>query len=298
MQRRSLIRFSEILVALAIAGFSSASLAQDDSEESVPAADTVTTTPNPNPPSDSAGADGDGNVEVEALYDKLDQEQAKKKEKPEAMKKQEVPEATTLSELANLAPFSDVAVIQRRFLPRTGRFEFAGAIMTSLNNPFFNNLGVGLRGAYFLTEKHGLEAQYMIFSNTRRAVTNSLRDSRDVETTNLVTAKSYMGLAYKYTPIYGKITFLNRQIVPFDLYFTLGGGLTQTQKQSEPTIHFGSGQSFAITKSIALRWDVVWNFYQATVDSVTTAGATSKTNHNDLFLTIGASFFFPEATYR
>lgn len=276
-----------LIVSLGVTS-SHLAFAQDDfaSDEGAAAAD-----------GQSSSGDNEGAVEVEALYDKYDQEKSKKREAVTQKAKEPIKEVTTLSELANLAPFSDVAVIQRRFLPRTGRFELTGSAMTSVNNPFFNNLGLGLRAAYHLVEKHGIEFQYMIFSNTRRAVTNNLEEKRDVQTTNLVTAKSYIGGAYKWTPVYGKITFLNRHIVPFDLYFTGGMGLTQTQKQGEPTFHFGTGQAFAVSKKVAIRWDVIWNFFQAEVDSVTGTG-TVKTSHNDLFITLGASFFFPEATYR
>lgn len=237
--------------------------------------------------------------DVEALYDKYDQDQTKKQEvkKQTERKKEELKEATTLSELANLAPFTDVAVIQRRFLPRSGRFEFSGSGMTSLNNPFFNNLGLAFRGAYYFVEKHALEVDYMMFSNTRRDVTVNLEDQRKVSTANLVSPKSYMGASYKFTPFYGKITFLNRHIVPFDFFFNAGLGLTKTDKQNEPTIFLGTGQSFALSKSLAVRWDLVWNFYSAETDSVTSSG-TSTTNHNDMFLSVGASFFIPEATYR
>jgi len=246
-----------------------------------------------------SGLEGDENGgEVEALYDKFESDSGKKREKKDEPKRVELKEANTLSELANLQPFTDVAVIQRRFLPRTGRFEFSGSGMTSVNNPFFNNLGLSLRGAYFFQEKHGVELQYSIFSNTRRGVTASLEDQRDVRTTNLVTAKSYMGAAYKWIPLFGKITFLNSHIVPFDLSFTGGMGMSKTDKKQEPTIHLGSGQTFAITKAFAVRWDVVWNFYQATADSAIVGGGETKTNHNDLFLSFGASFFIPEATYR
>ncbi|MGE0762530.1 MAG: outer membrane beta-barrel domain-containing protein [Bdellovibrionales bacterium] len=241
---------------------------------------------------------GSGGGEVEALYDKHEESESKKRTmaKPREAKP-ELKDATTLSELANLAPFSDVAVIQRRFLPRTGRFEFSANGMTSINNPFFSNLGVNLRGAYFFQEKHGIELQYSLMSKSRRSVTANLEDQRDVRTTNLVTAKSYMGAAYKWIPLFGKITFLNAHIVPFDLSFTGGFGLSKTDKKNEPTVHLGTGQTFALTKSFAVRWDVVWNYYQATADSATGVGET-KTNHNDLFLSFGASFFIPEAKYR
>jgi outer membrane beta-barrel protein len=241
------------------------------------------------------------NTEVEALYDKYDETQAKKRE---AKKKEEarkpVKEMTTLSELANLAPFADVAVIQRRFLPRTERFEFAGSGMTSLNNPFFNNLGLAVRGSYNFTEKYGIELQYMYFSNTKRSVTESLEQPpTNVKTSNLVTPKSYMGASFKWTPIYGKITFLNKYIVPFDFVFNGGLGLSKTDVQNEGTISLGAGQSFALSKSMAVRWDIIWNFYKAKTETATVGSSgTSSTNHNDLFLAAGMSFFIPEASYR
>jgi outer membrane beta-barrel protein len=242
---------------------------------------------------------GGDDAEVEALYDKQQADESKKAaKKREEVRKPELKDATTLSELANLAPFSDVAVIQRRFLPRTGRFELSGSGLTSINNPFFNNLGLALRGAYYLREKHGIELQYMFFSSTRRDVTVNLEEQREVRTSNLVTAKSYMGAAYKWTPWYGKITFMNRVIVPFDFYFNVGGGLSKTDNKSEPTVHLGTGQSYAISKGFAVRWDLVWNFYQAETESVAAGGGTTNTAHNDLFLSAGVSFFFPEATYR
>ncbi len=251
----------------------------------------------PAPGGQALSEEGD-NADVESLYDKYDADKTQKAQKQkEEARKPVLKDVNTLSELSTLAPFTDVAVIQRRFLPRTGRFEFTASGLTSINNPFFNNLGGAFRGAYYFTEKHGFELQYMLFSNTRRSVTTALEEDRQVRTSNLVTVKNYMGAAYKWTPWYGKISFLNTRIVPFDLFVTVGGGLSKTEKQNEPTAFLGTGQAFALSKSFAVRWDLVWNFYQAEADSVT-GGGTESTNHNDLFLSAGVSFFIPEATYR
>jgi len=97
-----------------------------------------------------------------------------------------------------------------------------------------------------------------------------------------------------YSPIYGKFSRFNKSIVPFDMYFTLGYGSTSTKEgPSAGTIHVGTGQIFAINKAWALRWDFSWNFY-----SVKPPAATTASSFNNLFLTVGASWFFPEAKYR
>lgn len=201
-----------------------------------------------------------------------------------------------VSDLVQLAPFSDVAVIQRRYLPKTGRFEFFIGPAAVLNDPFFNNFGVSGRAAYYFRERYGIEFVGMYLTTAERQVTTDLREKRGVTTKSLVTPKSYMGLDFKWTPIYGKMTWLNRRITPFDLYFSLGGGMTATnQDSSEPTVHFGTGQVFALSKSMAFRWDFTWNFYQAKSSVSTSASAST---YNNLFITLGMSFFFPEATYR
>jgi outer membrane beta-barrel protein len=235
---------------------------------------------------------------VEALYDSFDQEQTQQKKQEVKREKQKAKkEVGTLTDLATLAPFEDIAVIQRRFLPKTGRFEISPNAMVTLNNPFFSNMGLGLRGSYYFVEKHGIELQYFMLSNSSRAVTDNLENKRGVRTESLTVAKSYMGAAYKWNPIYGKMTLMNKVIVPFDLYFTLGYGLTNTNESNgEGTIHIGTGQAFALTKMMSIRWDLTWNFYSAKATDST--GANITNNQDDLFISLGMGFYFPEAKYR
>ncbi len=205
-------------------------------------------------------------------------------------------EIKDVADLATLSEFKDVAVIQKRFLPKTKRFEAYGGMNGILNDKFFSSFGLSARIGYSFSERYGIELVSFLLTTTERQVTSDLRDRRGVTTTNFVTPKSYYGLDFKWTPVYGKMTWLNKRITPFDLYFSGGMGMTNTnQGRSEPTFHLGTGQIFAITKSSAFRWDFSWNFYSAT-SGVT--GATQSGNYNNLLITLGASFFFPEATYR
>ena len=123
----------------------------------------------------------------------------------------------------------------------------------------------------------------------------------NIETRSLVVPKSYMGVNFKWVPVYGKMALVEKKIVPYDIYFTGGLGLTGTgEKSGELTYSFGMGQIFGYSKSLAFRWDLKWNMYSATVQDRNSAGdlVEKSGNHNDLFLSFGASFFFPEATYR
>ena len=202
-----------------------------------------------------------------------------------------------VADLGKLEPFDDVAVIQKRFLPRTERFDiFLGPTLV-LNDAFFLNYGVNGRFAYNFSERYGLEANGSYLSINERQVTTDLRDKRGVTTKSFVTPQTYFGLDFKWSPVYGKMTYLNHNITPFDLYFSLGAGMTGTnQNTSEPTLHLGTGQAFAHSKGIEWRWDFSWHVFSAT-SSVSPAGSGASIYHN-LILTFGAGLLFPEANYR
>lgn len=213
---------------------------------------------------------------------------ARAEEKPAATE-----ELKDFSGLGRLAPFAEVSVIQKKFQPKTGRFQFFIGPTFITNDPFFNTFGGVAKAGYFLTESWGVEASYFGLSTSQRDATKKLHDNHNVNTANLAYPKSYTGLDLVFMPIYGKMTWFNSHIVPFDLYFSGGYGTTTTStNENAGTIHVAAGQIFAITKGMSFRWDFSWNFYNAT-------GITGeKSNFNNLFLTLGMSFFFPEANYR
>jgi outer membrane beta-barrel protein len=250
----------------------------------------------------AAGAASSTEQDIEGLYDKEDEkQQAKPAPRPERSSQPKAPDASSLSDLANLAPFDDVAVIQRRFLPKTGRFEISGNVFTNLNNPFFNAFGAGLRAAYYIREKYAIEGLFTFNSTSSRQVTDDLAksppDGRGITTDNVLTSKGYFGASLKWNPIYGKITWLNKTIVPFDLNFNIGGGMTRLDNdENAPTIHFGTSQVFAWSKGVAFRWDLIWNYYRGTANN--DDGTSEQLAQNDLYLGLGMSFYFPEAGYR
>jgi outer membrane beta-barrel protein len=202
-----------------------------------------------------------------------------------------------VSDLANLSAFGDIAVIQKRFLPKTGRFEGYLGFSNILNDKFFYSYGLDMRLAWYFREHLGLEFSYLFLKTNAREVTTQLESVHQVVTKSIVTPNSYTGLAFKWAPIYGKFTWLNNRITPYDLYFDIGLGMTATnQSENEITFHLGTGQVFALTKSSAIRWDFTWNFFQG--KSVSATGATATAGYDNLFISIGMSFFFPEARYR
>jgi outer membrane beta-barrel protein len=240
----------------------------------------------------------EGIDDIEGLFNKDEQQQNSvdvkvRPDEPSKAQSGAGVEMKGISDLGKLSEFDDIAVIQKRYLPKTGRFEAYIAPTMVLNDAFFLNYGVNARINYSFSERYALEIPIFFLATTTRAVTEGLY-KRGVTTTSFVTPKSYYGLDFRWTPVYGKMGFSSGKIVPFDLYFAVGAGLTSTvQGASEPALHLGTGQIFARTKSSAFRWDFSWNMFTAQPNQV-----SSRSFYNTLFISVGMSFLFPEATYR
>jgi outer membrane beta-barrel protein len=200
------------------------------------------------------------------------------------------------STLGTLAPFKEISIVQRKFLPKTGRFQLNGSLGTVTNDPFFNTVSLGARTGYFFSEAWGIEADYISMSTSQRQVTKNIRNVKDVITDSLISIKSYLGVHLVFVPFYGKMTFKNRSIIPFDFYFSAGYGSTRVQssvgEENPGTYHLGVGQIFSVSKSFAIRWDFTANVFSATgLDG-------NKQQFNNLIFGLGGSFFLPEASYR
>lgn len=252
--------------------------------------------------------------EIEGLFKEdaeIDDRQDRRNVRQKKKKKKEK-EAKEISDLKKLETFDDIAVIQKRYLPKTKRFEFFFGGGTNLNDAFFVGNGITLRLGYNFAEKFGVEGIYSYIQNDNRDITNELL-GRGVNTEGSVSTDGYYGIDFKWTPIYGKYAYFNEKIIPFDLYFTVGLGktdpkfvnsstsVTQLSVESPYTLKFGTGQIFAITKWMAFRWDIAMHLIQAETESLdtnTNQVTSSSSFNNNLFLNVGLSFFFPEANYR
>ncbi len=199
----------------------------------------------------------------------------------------------TYEDVSGLSEFKQVSVIQRRYLPRTGRFQaYIGPSMT-LNDPWFNVMGASLKLGYNLSETWGIEGNYSFMSTDKTMALKELSKENNITTENFVYVKSYYTVGLNWTPLYGKMTWLNEKIVYYDIYFNAAFGGTEIQNgDMQDTFSVSAGQIFSITKAYAFRWDLSWNFFEAKqVD------ATQGT-YNNVIMSAGFSFFFPEANYR
>ena len=108
-----------------------------------------------------------------------------------------------LTELNQLAPFSEVSVIQKKFLPKTERFQLFGGLSMVTNSPWFLNIGGKLSLSYNFTESLGVELGGVFMSSSQKEVSKEIHDQHDLEPDLFVNTKAYYGADFVWTPIYG-----------------------------------------------------------------------------------------------
>lgn len=226
----------------------------------------------------------------------------------EKIKKVKVKE---VSDLSRLSPFDDIAVIQKRFLPKTSRWESNFSIMSILNNKFYYLMGASARLGYFIREKHGIGLQgYGVIYHEKFFSLKLQGKPNSITAFNYIAPRFFGGVYYRWTPIYGKFSFLNKKIHYFDMFFDFGLGavniinaiegkkISLQWKPALPvafTSRLSTGQVFALNKNMGLTWDFTWYLYFYQLKQ---PGETRWQTAHDLSLALGFNYYFPEVRSR
>ena len=186
-----------------------------------------------------------------------------------------------------------IKTLARKNFLKLGRFEASPHIAFVANDPFLNRyVETSLDFAPDLGEGDWKPL------TTQLVTENSV--SPDISKLTLFGAATF-----QYSPIYGKLAVVGRNIVNFDVYGAFGMGFTRTtddltalgaeddelakatQFQTHPTTNFGGGVRIIFGESIAARVEARSLVYIETVKS------TNLEMKNNLLVQGAVSFFFP-----
>lgn len=201
-----------------------------------------------------------------------------------------------------------IKTLARKNFLKLGRFEASPHIAFVANDPFLNRYVVGTGFGYHITEVFAVETSLDFAPDLGEGDWKPL-------TTQLVTENSvspdiskltlFGAATFQYSPIYGKLAVVGRNIINFDVYGAFGMGFTRTtddltalgaeddelakatQFQTHPTTNFGGGVRIIFGESIAARVEARSLVYIETVKS------TNLEMKNNLLVQGAVSFFFP-----
>ena len=201
-----------------------------------------------------------------------------------------------------------IKTIQRKTFLKLGRAEVGPHAAFVANDPFLNRYIFGVNGAYHLTEIFAVEGSFDfapdLGDSDWKPLTHQLVDENHVSPD--ISKLTYFGSAnFQFSPIYGKVAVVGRQIVNFDIFGSFGMGIAHTsddltalqaegdpraqatQEQNQPTTSYGGGLRIIFGENFAARIEGKSLVYIETVNS------TTLEMKNNFILQAGASFFFP-----
>jgi outer membrane beta-barrel protein len=263
--------------------------------QEVPGLDLSAPPPKP-PPQTSAGGD---TMELPAI------DLSKPPEPKPAQKAEPVP-VLPFSE-KDVALGDKVKAVQRKGFLKRGRFEVAPVFALTVNDAFYQKFGGGLRLAYNFHDSFALALRGVTYrrpelSNPRTwqpapIRTDYAREGKVAFGSQLLASQIYdqVMLDGIWSPVYGKVSFLDHRIIHFDLYLAAGFGVvwtatTEPPRSERPPIatDLGGGVRFYPKDWMAFELGMMATLYPdrpqaslpATVQKVFVAN-------------VGVSFFFP-----
>jgi outer membrane beta-barrel protein len=235
-----------------------------------------------------AQASGDDVNELEDALVKEDAVLQKKNEAPAKENKQQI----NYSDIKSATPFSDLAIVQKNYMPKTGRQQINIGVALVPSDIFFNSLGADIKWGYHFDETWGLEFQGVFLGSSKSKATRDLENKQFVGVDNLVQLKSFLGASVYFSSVYGKTALWDRSIFPFEIYQTVGAGIVQTGLSSSAGLRLALGELFTLNKNNAVRLEISALFYNAkNINGV-------QEMNNSLFLTLSYEKFLTAVRER
>ncbi len=187
-----------------------------------------------------------------------------------------------------------VKAVQRKGFMKRHRFEVGLDLPATINDAFYEKVGVGGKLAYNFADSFALALRGAYLWQIR---SSHAREGNTAFSSQLLASRLHgqAMLDGVWSPVYGKVAWIGSSIVHFDVYLLAGVGLAWTATSLAPRSEgphlagdFGGGLRFYPTSWLALDGGVVGTFYP---DQPTTS--TPSTIQKVIATKIGFSIFFP-----
>jgi outer membrane beta-barrel protein len=151
-----------------------------------------------------------------------------------------------------------VKAVQRKGFLKRGRFEVTPLFSASLNDAFYQKFGGSLRLGYHLADSFALAVKGTYYRPLR---TDNIREGTVAFQSQLLTSQldGEAMVQGVWSPVYGKVAVVAKQIIHFDLFLHAGFGAVWTATSGAPrdegphlATGFGGGVRFFPKEWLAL----------------------------------------------
>jgi outer membrane beta-barrel protein len=187
-----------------------------------------------------------------------------------------------------------VKAVQRRGFLKRGRLELGANLPVTVNDAFFQKVGASGRLGYHFRESFALMLRGGWYWPVR---TGRIREGKVAFSSQLLSSQidGQLMLDAMWSPVYGKVAWLGKRIVHFDLFFLAGFGGVWSATSGAPrnlgphlAADVGTGLRFYPADWLALEGGVSATFYP---DQPVVSAPSSM--QRVISATVGASIFFP-----
>jgi outer membrane beta-barrel protein len=197
-----------------------------------------------------------------------------------------------------------VKAVQRKGFLKRHRFELTPLFAATVNDAFYQKVGGGLRAAFNLGDTFAIAARGALYqSETLRLSpfrTDNVREGKVAFQSQLLSSQIYRLAMVDgiWSPVYGKVAWLDRTIVHFDLFLTAGFGAVWSATSFDSGGRKGLGPHVAADLGGGIRfYPLEWMALEAGMmltlypdqPMETVPGTVQKV----LAANLGVSFFFP-----
>jgi len=181
--------------------------------------------------------------------------------------------------------------VQRKPVLKRLRFELSPFASVSVNDAFYTHLTVGGSAVFYPHDNFGFGASGMYFyANPKTKNHEVVRQNRTAVIGVFDSPLAIVGGDIYWNPIYGKVSLIDRSIIPFDFFVVGGMGVAFAGNNKRPSFNIGLGQRYLATEWLALRIEVRDYIY---LDTQEANGIPRSDIQNLVMFQLGVSFFVP-----
>jgi outer membrane beta-barrel protein len=167
-----------------------------------------------------------------------------------------------------------VGVVQKRKYPKARAFELAPYAGIIPNDAFVVHVPLGVRFTHHLSERFAWEASASYTFDVDTALRGFLMD----EDANLSAQvrdrqRARLGAGILWSPLYGKLAWMNSSVVYLDVFATAGAGAVYTDADDigrdaslRPEVYLGLGIRVFLSRALSLRLEYRQLAYQRVDD--------------------------------